>query len=329
MKDPARLSHYLQTPAAKALLALAAILLLGMIFHKGGTFYHWGTHRDMLREFSVHGILACGMTLVILTAGIDLSVSSVLGLTAVSFSIFAIHWQLSSFVALPLTLLLGAASGLLAGYLIARFRLQAFIVTLAMMVFLRGLAKTVSGETIISTYVEDAHGEFETLPMPPSFDFIDKKILAGNVSVVTVIFLATVFLCWWILTKTRLGRWIYAVGGNEEAARLSGVPVRRCLLYTYGLAGVLSALAGICTAAQERQGDPEAGQGYELTAIAIVVIGGTSLMGGRGGIGLTLIGVLTIGYLSKILSINNVPEPGRLMLTGAIIVLAVLFQRRK
>ncbi len=315
-------------PVLRALLALFVILALGAIFHQNGAFFRWGTHRDMLRETSVYGILACGMTLVILTAGIDLSVSSVLGLASVSFSIFAIHWQLGAWFSIPMTLGVGVLSGLLTGSLIARFRLQPFIVTLAMMVFLRGLAKTVTGNLKISTYVECKQGSFETLPMPASFDFIDAKILGGNVSVVTVLFLLSVLLSWFLLARTRLGRSIYAVGGNEEAARLSGVAVGRTLVAAYAIAGFFSALAGICQAAQERQGDPEAGATYELSAIAIVVIGGTSLMGGRGSVLLTLIGALTIGYLSKILSINNVPEAGRLMLTGGIIVVAVLFQRR-
>jgi ribose transport system permease protein len=119
------------------------------------------------------------------------------------------------------------------------------------------------------------------------------------------------------------------MGGNEEAARLSGVSVKTTKIIAYAVSGLLAALAGICQAAQEQQGDPEAGIGYELTAIAIVVIGGTTLAGGRGGLGLTLLGTLTIGYLEKILSINAVPEASRLMLTGAIIVIAVLAQRRR
>jgi len=142
-----------------------------------------------------------------------------------------------------------------------------------------------------------------------------------------VVFLVCLFLCWILLAKLRWGRHIYAVGGNEEASRLSGINVTGTKLLVYGLAGLFSAIAGICHAASEMQGDPEAGQTYELTAIAIVVIGGTSLSGGKGGIMLTLLGALTIGYLEKILSINAVGEASRLMLTGAIIVCAVLFQR--
>jgi ribose/xylose/arabinose/galactoside ABC-type transport system permease subunit len=130
-----------------------------------------------------------------------------------------------------------------------------------------------------------------------------------------------------ILRRLRLGRWLYAVGGNVEAARFSGVPVARVLTAAYALSGLFAAVAGICQAAQETHGDPETGMGYELDAIAMVVIGGTSLSGGRGGVGLTLIGVLTMGYLRKILSLNAFSTETRLMLTGAIIVGAALFQK--
>ena len=136
-------------------------------------------------------------------------------------------------------------------------------------------------------------------------------------------------LSWLLLARTHWGRYLYALGGNELAARYSGVPVARIKMLAYMAAGLFAAVAGICQAAQEQQGDPEAGAGYELSAIAIVVIGGTHLTGGRGGIGLTLLGTLTIGYLEKILSINAVGEASRLMLTAAIIVAAVLIQRRR
>ena len=129
--------------------------------------------------------------------------------------------------------------------------------------------------------------------------------------------------------KLRPGRYIYAIGGNEVAARLSGVPVFAVKVLTYGVSGLFCAVAGMCQAAQELQGDPEAGIAYELSAIAMVVIGGTTLAGGKGSVILTLLGVLTIGYLQKILSLNAAPEATRLMLTGAIIICAVLFQRGK
>jgi ribose transport system permease protein len=310
-------------------LALLFVFALGLVFHADHAFYKWSTHRDALRQASVFGILACGMTVVIITAGIDLSVGSVLGLVAVTFSLFSIHWGWSPWLAIPTSLLIGLACGALSGGLVARFGMQPFIVTLAMMVFARGLAKTVSGGMKVSTAVQQPDGSYAFVGVPPVFGAIDSRLLGGNVSVVSLIFLACVLVSWIGLSRLRWGRYAYAIGGNEEAARLSGVPVLPVKIGVYALAGLFSAVAGICQAAQEQQGDPEAGMTYELSAIAIVVIGGTSLMGGRGGVLLTLLGTLIIGYLEKILSINAVPEANRLMLTGAIIVAAVLMQRRR
>ncbi len=314
-------------PASRALLALMLVLVLGCAFNADGAFFKLGTHRDALRQASVFGILACGMTLVIISGGIDLAVGSVLALVSVSFSLMSIHWGWSPLLSVPLCLVLGAACGGVAGGVTAWFRLQPFIATLAMMVFARGLAKTVSGGMKVSTAVKNADGTFRYVDVPGIFRFIDNRILGGNLTMVTVIFLACALVTWIALARHRWGRQVYAIGGNEEAARLSGVPVSLTKMLAYMASGLLAAVAGMCQAAQEQQGDPEAGAGYELTAIAIVVIGGTSLMGGRGGIGLTLLGSLTIGYLEKILSINAVPEASRLMLTGVIIVLAVLAQR--
>ncbi len=313
-----RVVAILSQPWVTAILALALVITLGLVFHANGAFYKWSTHRDALRLISVYAILACGMTVVILAAGIDLSVGSVLGLIAVAFSILVVRWGWSAWAAIPACLLLGACCGAASGSLIAWFRIQPFIVTLAMMVFARGLAKKIShGEKIWSAQT------------PEIFTRIDSQLWGGNISVVTLVFFACLVVCWIGLTRLRWGRYVYAIGGNEEAARLSGVPVSATKIGVYALAGLFSAVAGICYAAQETQGDPEAGATYELTAIAIVVIGGTSLMGGRGGVGLTLLGTLIIGYVDKILSINAVPEANRLMLTGAIIVVAVLIQRRK
>ncbi len=318
--------EWLRSPLLTATAALVLVLVLGMVFSGEGAFYKWATHRDALRQSSVYGILGCGMTLVIVTAGIDLSVGSVLALAAVCFSILTIHEGWPAWLAVLVTLGLGAACGATSGGLIARFGIQPFVVTLAMMVFARGLAKTMSGGIKISQAVRRGD-EFEYVELPPIFELIDSRLLGGNLSVVSVIFLVCVAVCWVGLAGLRWGRYLYATGGNELAARLSGVPVAAMKVVAYGVCGLMAAVAGICQAAQERQGDPEAGAGYELRAIAIVVIGGTSLMGGRGGIGLTLLGTLIVGYIEKILSINAVGEASRLMLTGAIIMAAVLLQR--
>ncbi len=317
------------SPFSRALIALVAIVALGFVFHADGAFYKWSTHRDMLRQVSVYGILACGMTVVIISGGIDLSVGSLLGMIAVVFSILSIHRGWSPWLAVPLCLLLGAGCGAVSGGLVARFGMQPFIATLAMMVFARGLAKYLSGGQKISNYMQLPDGSFQNMELPAFYNLLDTRLLGDNVAAVTLVFLMCLFICWVILSKLRVGRYVFAIGGGENAALLSGVPVMRVKLLAYGLCGLFSAVAGICQAAQEYQGDPESGGGYELSAIAIVVIGGTSLAGGRGGILLTLLGTLTIGYLEKILSINAVGEASRLMLTGAIVVTAVMLQRGK
>ena len=316
-------------PATRAFLALVLVLLIGCLFNADGAFFKLGTHRDALRQASVFGILACGMTLVIISGGIDLAVGSILALAAVSFSLMSIHWGWSPWVAIPISLAVGMLCGAVSGGAAAWFGIQPFIATLAMMVFSRGLAKTVSGGMKVSTAVKNPDGSYRYVDVPAIFRFIDSRVLGGNISVVTVIFVACALVTWILLTRHRWGRQIYAIGGNEEAARLSGVPVAWTKVLAYVATGLLAGVAGMCQAAQEQQGDPEAGAGYELSAIAIVVIGGTTLTGGRGGMGLTLLGTLTIGYLEKILSINAVPEASRLMLTGVIILVAVLAQRRR
>jgi ribose transport system permease protein len=310
------------------LLALALVIAAGAIFNAQGAFFKMVTHRDTLRQAAVYGILACGMTLVIITAGIDLAVGSILALAAVCGATMSIHWNWPAWEVVPATLAVGAACGAVSGIVAAKLGVQPFIATLAMMVSARGLAKYASGGMKVSTVVQNGDGTYQNVPVPPLFRGIDHAVLGGNVSMVTVIFLVCVAVAWVGLAKHRWGRYLYAIGGNEEAARLSGVPVVAAKIWAYAACGLFAAVAGLCQAAQEQQGDPEAGAGYELYAIAMVVIGGTSLMGGRGGICLTLLGVLTIGYLDKILSINAVPEAGRLVLTGIIIVTAVLTQRR-
>lgn len=319
----------LATPAVRAILALALVLACGVVFNANGAFFRIGTHRDALRQISVYGLLACGMTLVVISGGIDLAVGSVLAFVAVFFSLASLHWGWSPWLAVPISLVLGAACGLVSGLLTAYGRFQPFIATLAVMVTARGLAKQISGNEKVSTAIATPGGSMRYVDVPPTFRAIDSRVLGDNVAVVTLIFLVVFALTWTLLARHRWGRELYAIGGNEEAARLSGVPVARAKTLAYVLSGAFAAVAALCQAAQEQQGDPEAGAGYELTAIAIVVIGGTSLTGGRGGVGLTLVGMLTIGYLEKILSINAVPESTRLILTGAIVALAVLAQRSR
>ncbi|HYG21782.1 MAG TPA: ABC transporter permease [Verrucomicrobiae bacterium] len=323
------LRRFSTSAAGRAFMALVLVFVVGAIFNADGAFFKIGTHRDALRQASVYGILACGLTLVIISGGIDLAVGSVLALVAVCCAKMAIHWGWSGWLVVPACMLVGSVSGGLSGVVAAKLRVQPFIATLALMVAARGAAKYFSGGMKVSTAVKSSSGSYDYVDVPALFRAVDTRILGDNVSMVTVIFLICLGFSWLALAKHSWGRQLYAIGGNEEASRLSGVPVVSAKICAYAASGVLAAVAGICQGAQEQQGDPEAGAGYELIAIAMVVIGGTSLSGGRGGMGLTLLGVLTIGYLDKILSINAVPEAGRLMLTGVIIVAAVLTQRRR
>jgi ribose transport system permease protein len=277
----------LASPKVRPFVPLTAVLLLGCVLNAHGAFFEWQTHRAVLREIAVGGILASGMTVVIVSGGIDLAVGSVLALSAVSFAWLTLLHGVAGFFALPAVLLVGAAAGAVSGALVAGPRMQPFIVTLAMMVFARGLAKELSGGQKISTYVQEPDGHFRSVPLPALFEALDGRVLGGNVSVVTLVFLGAALVTWVVLERLRIGRYLFAVGGNFEAARLSGVPVRLTLGFAYVLSGLFAALAGICQAAQETHGDPETGLGYELDAIAMVVLGGTSLAGGRGGVALT------------------------------------------
>jgi ribose/xylose/arabinose/galactoside ABC-type transport system permease subunit len=318
----------LRSSLARAVLSLLLVMAVGIVFNADGTFFRWDTHRDMLRQVSVFGMLACGMTLVIIAGGIDLSVGSLLGLSAVLFSLFSIQLGWAALPAAGATVCLAAVGGTLSGSLIARFRIQPFIATLAMMVFARGVAKLVSGGQKVSTAVLLPDDTYQYVDVPKIFDLLSARVAGDNIAVVALVLLGCIVFCWLLLSKTPMGRHIYAIGGNEEAARYAGVPIEKTTVAAYCLSGLFCGIAGICQAAQELQGDPEAGSTYELTAIAMVVIGGTSLRGGQGSIWLTALGILIIGYLEKILSINAVGEETRLMLTGVIIVVAVLFQKK-
>ncbi len=325
---PTPLRRARSSPVARAVVSLLLVVLLGVIFNADGAFLQWDTHRDMLRQVSVYGILACGMTIVIIAGGIDLAVGSILGFAAVLFSLLTIHGNWPVPFAVAAVLAAAAACGGASGIFVARFRIQPFIATLAMMVFARGLAKLISGGQKISTAIQMPDGSYQYVDVPPVFNLLSSRLLGDNIAVVTVVLGVCIIAVWLTLDRLRWGRYLYAIGGNEEAAWLAGVPVKAVKVLAYGLSGLLCGVAGICQAAQELQGDPEAGSTYELNAIAIVVIGGTSLRGGRGSIWMTLLGILTIGYLEKVLSINAVGEESRLMLTGAIIIAAVLFQKR-
>ena len=216
---------------------------------------------------------------------------------------------------------LGLLLGALNGVIIVHGRLQPFIVTLAMMVGALGAARLTAGQdnAVLPVYTgSNAVAEFDGL----------RSVLFGVLPVPGLFFLGVLVVLILLLNGTAFGRYVYAIGGNEEASRLSGVPVGQVKIATYALSGMLAALAGVLYVAQYRQGKPDAGAGLELDAIAAVAIGGTSLMGGKGGLAGTFVGVLIFGLLGNILQLNNITSNLQLLLKGSIIVAAVLLQER-
>jgi ribose transport system permease protein len=322
-----RLSSY------RGVIALVIMFVLGCFFTPRlqdtglPIFLSWRTQLDILYEYCEYGLLAVGMTLVILTGGIDLSVGSVLGLSATLFGLLTIGYGWGIPPAILVVLLCGMTAGAINGFLIARFRLQPFVVTLAMMTGARGLAKLISGGIKVQPAAQPWYKL--TQDTPPFFSWMTRALPGIGIQPAALLFLIALVVMVVIVGRTAYGRALYALGGNEEAARLSGIRIWQTKILTYALCAGFAALAGVVNACRQDLGDPEAGATFELDAIAAVVIGGTSLMGGRGSMGLTLVGVLIVAYINKILSLNAVPIAPRMMIQAAIIIAAVLIQKKK
>ena len=269
---------------------------------------------NILRQISITGIIAVGMTFVIITGGIDLSVGSVLALSAVVAASFAHPDEYPLLVPLLLGLLVGLSLGTLNGILIAKKRLAPFIVTLGMMTAARGLSLVyTNGRPVINlsdNYNQIGGGYLAGIPLP------------------VIAFLLILLIGVFILHFTRFGRYVYAIGGNELAAKVSGINTNRILIGVYALTGMLAGLAGIVLSSRVMSGSPSTGQGYELDAIAAVVIGGTSLSGGIGSIAGTIVGALIIGVMNNGLDLLNVSSYWQQIVKGFIIVLAVLLDKK-
>lgn len=297
----------------------AFVLLSGGLAIWSPPFRTLGNIENILQQISVNGILAIGMTLVIITAGIDLSVGSVLALSAVVATSFAQvndkgQPEHMALVPLAMGVLTGFACGAVNGVLIAKRRLAPFIVTLGMMTVARGLALVYTGGrpeiNLTDVYDEIGGGSILNIPFP------------------AIIFFVMVLLGIFVLHYTRFGRYIYAVGGNELAAKVSGVNTDRILIGVYAFTGALAGVAGIVLSSRIMSGPPAGGQGYELDAIAAVVIGGTSLSGGVGSMAGTIVGVLIIGVMNNGLDLLNVSSYWQQVVKGLIIVCAVLLDKK-
>lgn len=266
---------------------------------------------NIFDQITVLGIMAVGMTLVILIGGIDLAVGSVMALSMMVLGYLNVVAGLPMGIAIPLALLAAALNGLVAGILITRFNVPAFIATLAMMSITRGLANMITdGQQIIG--------------FPPWFNTMAIQRFGGFLTM-TVAVMLVVFIVGLLYQRYRHGgRVLYAIGGNAEVARLAGINVQRATVFVYVVCSFLAGVSGMMLAARLDSVQPSSGMSYELDAIAAVVIGGTSLSGGTGGIGGTIVGVVIIGVLRNGLNLLSVSPFLQQVIIGAVIVMAVM-----
>lgn len=307
------------SPAAlQRLLAFAGLVALMVVFSiASDNFLQTDNLVSILQATSVNGVLAIACTLVIVSGGIDLSVGCLMTFCAVVTGVVLTNWGMPLPLGILAAIATGAACGALSGWLVAQLRVPPFIATLGMMMLLKGLALVISGSKPI--YFLDT----------PGFEAIAQDSLLGAVlpalpipNSVLILFAVAIGASW-LLSQTLFGRYAFALGSNEEAARLSGLQVKRWKMAVYAVGGAICGIAGLLIASRLNSAQPALGQGYELDAIAAVVIGGTSLVGGRGSVLGTLIGAFIMSVLANGLRILNVPQEWQTALTGIIIVLAV------
>jgi len=316
--QPGPVKRLFASPAGRSIGLVIALLLLVVIgtVTAGENFASIDNMLVILRLASVIGVVAIGVTFVITAGGIDLSVGSVLGLSSVVASLGAIQtaadgfWPLMVFVAIAV----GVLAGLTNGFIIAYGKVVAFMATLAMLVAARGLAELISQR---QTQVVNNQG---------FLDFFRGDLL--GVSWVVWIFAIVALAGWFLLNRTTFGRRTVAIGGNATAARLAGVNVKRHTVYLYMLAGACAGIAGTMMLSRTTAGTSTHGLLYELDAIAAVVVGGTLLIGGRGTIGGTVLGVILFATLTNVFTQNNLSSSVQLVAKGIIIVVAVLLQQR-
>lgn len=296
-------------------ILIAFMMLIIVMSVLSPAFLKFTNVMNILRQTSINGIVAVGMTFVIILSGIDLSVGSVLALAAVVAASFAHPGEYPIFVPILAGLFTGSLCGFINGLIIAKRRIAPFIVTLGMMTIARGAALVyTNGRPVIE--LSDSYNKIG-----------GKYVLAIPIPV--IIFIIVVFIGSFLLSKTVFGRHVYATGGNKTAAELSGIITSRVIILGYSIAGFLAGLAGIVLSSRVMSGSPSTGQGYELDAIAAVVIGGTRLTGGVGTIFGTIIGALIIGVMNNGLDLLNVSSYWQQIVKGLIILLAVMIDRKK
>lgn len=298
----------------KTLGMLPVLILLAIGFQLlTGKFLGVNNLSIVMQQASINIVLAAGMTFVILTGGIDLSVGSILAASAMAAVIFSMSPQIG-WLGVPAGLALGLVFGLANGGLVAFLKLPPFIVTLGSLTAVRGVARLMGGDTTVFN---------ADLP----FAIIGNGSVLG-VPILAIIALTVILISWFVLRRTVLGTWIYAVGGNQEAARLTGIKVPLVLLFVYGVSGLMAGLGGVMSAARLYAANGlQLGQSYELDAIAAVILGGTSFVGGVGSIWGTLIGALIIAVLSNGLILTGTSDIWQFIIKGLVIIAAVTLDR--
>jgi len=304
--------------ATQKLFAFAGLIVLLVGFSLASpNFMQTANMIAILQATSVNGVLAIAATVVIISGGIDLSVGTLMTFCAVIGGVLLTNMGLPIYIGVPGAILAGLASGALTGFMIAKLKIPPFIATLGMMLVFKGLSLAISGARPI--YFNDTPG-FDEIARGSLIEKVIPSIpIPNGVLILFLVALATSY----ILNRTVLGRFTFALGSNEEALRLSGVNVDRWKIAVYALAGVVCAIAGVLLASRINSAQPAIGQGYELDAIAAVVIGGTSLKGGQGTMLGTIIGALIISVVANGLRILSVPQEWQIVVTGSIIILAV------
>lgn len=273
---------------------------------------------NILRQYSVPAILAVGQTLVIISAGIDLSVASTAALSGSLMGVAFAHWGWPEPLALLLGLGAGFAVGAFNGFVITRWRVPDFIATLGMLAAVRGVALLVTGGLPVPDYTRAVEGR----RIPGSVSTLGAESVIGLPLIVVVAAVCAV-IGWFVLTRTKLGRAAYAIGGNREAARVSGIRIERSKWRIYVISGLMAAVGGFMLAGRLASSNALMADGMELQSIAAVVVGGTNLFGGEGGVGGSMIGILIIGVLANGLNILGVAEFWQRVVNGLIIVVVV------
>ena len=285
------------------------------------TFFSLANLVNVALSVAIVGIMSVGMTAIILTGGIDLSVGSVVALSGVVAALAARALEptmgglAATLIAIAAAIMVGVATGAITATSVAFLRIPSFLVTLALLTICRGLAFLFSGGRSIGD-------------LPTAFGWLGQAKLSGC-PVPILVMLIIVAIGWLVLTRTTWGRWVYAVGGNEQAAWLAGVPTRAVTAWVYLANGALVGLAGAVMASRLGAGVPNAGLQYELDVIAAVVIGGTALTGGRGGVLGTLVGAVCIGALNNALNLADVDPAMQRVVSGVVILGAVVAERAR